>query len=62
MSSTCETCRFLVGVDCRRYPPQMILYPTDNQQPIFYAPGQAWPYVGAHSWCGEHQPKEPDHG
>jgi len=64
---TCETCRFWQGKSCFRYPPSVVLYPTDNQHPIAYWPTEWRVSTDANDWCGEHQPsitraKEGDNG
>lgn len=55
---TCETCRFNDELVCKRYPPQMILWPQDNQHPIMYAPTGTQPAISLGMWCGEHKPRE----
>lgn len=54
---TCKTCKFREASDstCHRNPPQITMYPTDNQQPIMYAVTQCWPEVKDTDWCGEHK-------
>lgn len=39
--------------ECRRLPPQMVLWPSDNQHPIMYMPSASWPNVKPDDWCGE---------
>lgn len=55
MKGTCATCRWQDGGHCRRMPPTMVPWPTDNQHPIMYEPATTWPLVNADDWCGEHQ-------
>lgn len=38
---------------CRRFPPQMVPYPTDNQHPITYWPSALTTRVAGIDWCGE---------
>jgi hypothetical protein len=49
----CATCRYRTKGECRRYPPQMTLWATDNQHPLTYVPAPTWPYVPDDGWCGE---------
>ena len=50
----CGTCEFWAAEECFRFPPQMVLYPSDNQHPIMYAPAPFRPNVSASSpACGE---------
>jgi len=49
----CETCRFNDAGFCHRFPPQLGLYPTDNQHPIMYDAASCWPTVDPIGWCGE---------
>lgn len=59
MSETCETCRWWdKRTHCRRFPPQLALWPSGNQQPIIYDVFPSWPATLPTDWCGEHQPKE----
>jgi hypothetical protein len=56
----CMTCEFFDGGLCRRNPPQMPLWPSDNQHPVMYAPCPSWPQVmPATDWCGEWR-RKPD--
>ena len=49
----CRDCKWFDGASCHRYPPQMILWPTDNQQPIVYEPHPTFAFVAWDGWCGE---------
>lgn len=62
MDKTCETCRWQDDLICKRYPPQMILWPADNQHPVLYQPTETQPAVSLGMWCGEHQPKDSYNG
>lgn len=53
---TCEVCRFFDVGHCRRWPPETVLCPSDNQHPIMYVPSTAWPLVSHDDWCGEFKP------
>lgn len=54
---SCGHCRFWSGGECRRFPPQAVLYPQDNQHPIMYLPSFSYPDRGATSaGCGEFKP------
>ncbi len=33
---SCGKCKWWCVGDCRLHPPQMVLWPTDNQHPIMY--------------------------
>jgi len=68
MSATCETCRWwhrwpwqmeddAHGGECRVRAP--ILHPPG---PVAHLPDRKFPQTVRNDWCGEHQPKEPDHG
>lgn len=56
MNKTCETCRWRDEHLCRRNPPQLVLWPQDNQHPIIYSPSTTYPMVAPDNWCGEHKP------
>lgn len=50
----CGACGHWLGGQCRRYPPQMALWPTDNQHPVFYTPHPTFPDRNAGDIaCGE---------
>lgn len=50
----CGNCKYyFIQGTCRRYPPQIHLYPTDNQHPILYDVYSGQPYTTVDSWCGE---------
>lgn len=50
----CGDCRHWDAGLCYRFPPQMVLFPSDNQHPIAYWPEPMQPQVGAeHRECGE---------
>ena len=57
-NSTCETCRFMEGRRCHRFPPKlsfwggMLVYGFGVTEDRF-------PQVKPHDWCGEYQEKEP---
>lgn len=53
MAEDCTTCHFNRDGFCHRFPPQVTLYPTDNQHPIHYAVGDGFPSAMAGRWCGE---------
>lgn len=53
MADDCTTCHFNRDGFCQRFPPQVTLYPTDNQHPIHYAVGDGFPSAMAGRWCGE---------
>ena len=53
---TCGKCKWWFGGECRRHPPQMVLWPTDNQHPVFYVPSASLPNTAADHWCGDYQP------
>lgn len=50
----CGSCEFWEAGQCKRFPPVMTLWPTDNQHPIMYMPTPGWPTVGPTDWCGEY--------
>lgn len=53
-NSICGDCSYWDGGVCRRYPPQIVLWPTDNQQPIVYQPVESFPSRAAReAACGE---------
>lgn len=58
--NTCETCRFYMPGECRRFPPQMAMYHADSQNWAIMNTTAVFPNTQKISWCGEHQPKEPD--
>lgn len=49
----CVACEWFDGGLCRRLPPTMPPWPTDNQHPVLYTPSPTWPNVSATEWCGE---------
>jgi NAD-dependent dihydropyrimidine dehydrogenase PreA subunit len=50
----CGNCKHWDAGVCRRFPPQVTLWPSDNQQPVIYYPSTYAPDVGAeHPACGE---------
>lgn len=50
----CGDCRHWFRGDCRRFPPVMIPYPSDNQHPISYWPTPMFPTRDATDYgCGE---------
>jgi hypothetical protein len=53
----CKTCVYFVATttDCRRFPPQMVLWASDNQHPIRYDTISCWPTMSPDLWCGEHK-------
>jgi len=77
MPATCETCRWWdkeaeghTYATCRRMPPSPSWGVSINARGNYQNPdvsvqslanGQ-FPNVHKDEWCGEHQPKEPDHG
>ena len=58
MRETCETCKFNDDMICKRYPPQMVPYPNDNQHPVIYVPIEVQPAISFGQWCGEYAPKQ----
>ena len=52
---SCGQCKCWFGGQCRRHPPQLVLWPTDNQHPITYMPVESWPTTMADDWCGDFQ-------
>jgi len=76
MTPTCETCRWWEGGVtkngngiCRRHTPKAVvavawvpkLLRAFGGVTSMQWPAQ-WPITEEDDWCGEHQPKEPDHG
>lgn len=49
----CATCRYRTKGECRRYPPQMTMWATDNQHPLTYVAAPTWPQTSRDDWCGE---------
>lgn len=49
----CRDCKWSDGDACHRLPPQMVLWPTGNQQPIAYEPYATFAFVKPDDWCGE---------
>lgn len=56
----CRNCRFYLsrtGGLCRRFPPQMVPWPTGDTIPIpppaIYWPSRTYPRVSPDDWCGE---------
>lgn len=49
----CRDCKWSDGSQCHRFPPQMALWPNDNQHPVIYSPYAAFPDVPPDGWCGE---------
>lgn len=50
----CGDCGHWDAGQCFRFPPQMVLFPNDNQHPISYFPAPCQPHVGAeYRACGE---------
>lgn len=47
----CRDCKWFDGSACHKNPPQMALWPNDNQHPIMYTPYAQFPNVQAHDWC-----------
>lgn len=53
----CGGCGYWAGGQCRRFPPQMVPSPNDNQHPISYWPAEWFPARKATDWaCGEWEP------
>lgn len=57
---SCQICHWWKPVDekrtigqCRRNPPQVAPWATDNQHPIVYVSVSHWPETQADEWCGE---------
>lgn len=53
MDDYCTTCHFNRNGFCQRFPPQVTLYPSDNQLPVLYVVGDGFPAAVAGRWCGE---------
>lgn len=54
LNEVCGNCKFFRDNECRRFPPQLTLWATDNQHPIHYATGSSYPDVNpSTSCCGE---------
>lgn len=49
----CRDCKWSDGGNCHRFPPQMTLWPNDNQLPVIYNPMPTFPFVRPNDWCGE---------
>lgn len=50
----CGTCQHMLAGQCYRFPPKMVLWPSDNQPPVMYAPYPTRPGVNAETpACGE---------
>lgn len=50
----CRDCKWFDASACRRYPPQMVAWPIDNQRPEQLFPCPTFPTVNALTdWCGE---------
>lgn len=61
MNSTCGECHYWVENECRRYPPQAVVYPTDNQHPITYYFAFVYPDRKHNSpSCGEYKERSDD--
>lgn len=57
-SKSCGNCNHRVASQCFRYPPQMVLWPNDNQHPVLYAPYPTRPDVAETTLaCGEWKEK-----
>lgn len=55
----CGNCRFFADHECRRFPPQITLYATDNQHPVIYDTIAQYPYVmDTTGCCGEFKARE----
>lgn len=60
----CATCRYGVeisgGLQCRRYPPQLMACPPHPHYPAMLQTEERWPWVDpATHWCGEHKERQP---
>lgn len=54
-TSNCGDCAYWDAGTCRRFPPQVVLWPTDNQHPIAYHPAETFPTRAAREKaCGEY--------
>ena len=52
----CGHCQHFEAGQCWRYPPQMVLWPNDNQHPVIYSPYATRPTVGVTTpACGEYR-------
>ena len=57
--SECGGCARWFAGSCFRYPPQMVLHPSDNQHPVIYYPVPMRPFVQASEMaCGEYAPSK----
>lgn len=54
----CRDCKWFDRNLCHRFPPQITLWPTDNQHPIIYNPCETRPGVKPDDWCGEWQAED----
>ena len=54
----CSTCLYHVKGACHANPPQVVLYPTDNQHPVLYTPITCFPDTAPDDRCGRwsHRP------
>ena len=47
----CGNCRFWRDHECRRFPPQLAMWATDNQHPIMYATCSQYPECHKDTAC-----------
>jgi len=64
-NESCENCRYVVGGECRRWPPSVTLLPGGPACGVIQQAGQQavqilaisrWPPLVPDGWCGEYQP------
>lgn len=57
----CTNCKFWEREQglCKRFPPQVVPQPSDNQHPVIYWPVPMYPNTRGDDWCGEHQLRGP---
>ena len=54
MDDFCGNCRFWRDNECRRFPPQITLWATDNQHPVLYSTHSNYPECrSVTASCGE---------
>ena len=55
MKRECGSCEFFEAGMCKRMPPVMVPWPSDNQHPVLYMPAPSYPSVQVNDWCGEYR-------
>jgi len=58
-SESCETCRFFLasGAICRRFPPQVVVWPADGECESHAETNYPEVYHQSSAWCGEYRAK-----